>query len=44
MAAKFEVYSSGSQYRWRLTASNGEIASGRGLRHESRGKGRLRSR
>ncbi len=27
MAAKFEVYQSGSQYRFRLKAANGEIVA-----------------
>ncbi len=27
MAAKFEVYPSGSQFRWRLKAANGEIVA-----------------
>ncbi len=27
MAAKFEVYKSGTQYRFRLKASNGEIVA-----------------
>lgn len=27
MAAKFEVYPSGTQYRWRLKAANGEIVA-----------------
>jgi len=27
MAAKFEVYQSGSQFRWRLKAANGEIVA-----------------
>ncbi len=27
MAAKFEIYQSGSQYRFRLKASNGEIVA-----------------
>ncbi len=27
MAAKFEVYQSGTQYRFRLKASNGEIVA-----------------
>jgi uncharacterized protein YegP (UPF0339 family) len=27
MAAKFEVYKSGDEYRWRLKAGNGEIVA-----------------
>jgi len=27
MAGKFEVYPSGTQYRWRLKAGNGEIVA-----------------
>jgi uncharacterized protein YegP (UPF0339 family) len=27
VAAKFEVYPSGSEYRWRLKAGNGEIVA-----------------
>ena len=27
MAAKFEVYKSGENYRWRLKAGNGEIVA-----------------
>jgi uncharacterized protein len=39
MAAKFEVYPSGSQYRWRLKAANGEIvASGEGYESKAGAK------
>lgn len=27
MAAKFEIYKSGAEYRWRLKAANGEIVA-----------------
>jgi hypothetical protein len=27
MAAKFQIYKSGTQYRWRLKAGNGEIVA-----------------
>jgi len=27
VAAKFEIYKSGTQYRWRLKAANGEIVA-----------------
>jgi uncharacterized protein YegP (UPF0339 family) len=36
MAAKFEVYKSGEEFRWRLKAGNGEIvASGEGYASKS---------
>jgi len=36
MAAKFEIYKSGTQYRWRLKAANGEIvASGEAYKTRS---------
>jgi len=36
MAAKFEIYKSGEQYRWRLKAANGEIvASGEAYKSKS---------
>jgi len=39
MAAKFEVYPSGSQFRWRLKAANGEIvASGEAYKTRSGAK------
>ena len=39
MAAKFEIYKSGSQFRWRLKAANGEIvASGEAYKTRSGAK------
>jgi len=40
MAGKFEVYPSGTQYRWRLKAANGEIvASGEAYTTKDSAKG-----